>query len=627
MTLIKVQVTPGVDKQSTEYGAEGRWTNTDNVRFRYGLPEKIGGWEKVTSDALVGAARGIITWFSLDGDQYAITGTNKKLYVYQNGAWSDITPIRSTGDAITQFATTASSSNVSVTDAAHGAIEGDFVTITSATAPTSSSITASELQGEFEIQSVTSTSVYVITSKGTEGGTGRTGGSATAEYQINTNPAVSILGYGWGAGPWGGVSGGPGWGTSRASLAAPNSVQLDSGKWSLDNWGEDVLAQQLNGGLYYWDTSASTSTVQRAEDTTVSAAPTSSRFMMVSGTDRHVICFGTETTIGTATTRDDMFIRWCDQENVNDWAPAATNTAGTQRLTAGSKLVSSKRSRGAVLIWTDTALYQMQLIGAPFTFGFSQLGSACGACGLHATVESNGRAFWMGTDSFFMFDGSVQKIPCSIEDFVFKDIDPASQKDTFAALNTEFNECTWFYPSSGSSVIDRLATYNYAEKVWYNGTLSRSSWADKGVYQYPYATEYNATDSTATITTITGLTDGRSFMHSQENGNNADGSAMSSEIKSGEFVIPQAGERLMSIRRFIPDFKNLSGTVNVELDFKLYPASSTVTNGPFAVTTSTTKVDTRARGRQGAIKITSSELNATWRYGTYRADVQQDGMR
>ena len=627
MPLVKVQIAPGVDKQDTEYGAEGRWTNTDNVRFRYGLPEKIGGWAKVTSDALVGAARGIITWFSLDGDQYAITGTNKKLYVYQNGAWSDITPIRSTGASITQFATTASSSDVSVTDAAHGAIEGDFVTITSATAPTSSSITNGQLEGEFEIQSVTSTSVYVITSKGTEGGTGRTGGSATAEYQINTNPAVSILGYGWGAGPWGGASGGPGWGTSRASLAAPNSVELDSGKWTLDNWGEDALCQQLNGGLYYWDTSASTTTVQRASVTPVSAAPTSSRFMLVSGTDRHVICLGTETTIGTSTTRDDMFIRWCDQEDVNDWAPTATNTAGSQRLTDGSKLVSAKRSRGAVLIWTDTALYQMQLIGAPFTFGFQQLGSACGSCGLHATVESNGRSFWMGTDSFFMFDGSVQKIPCSVEDFVFKDIDPASQKDTFAALNSEFNECTWFYPSNGSSVIDRLVTYNYSEKVWYNGTLARSSWADKGVYQYPYATEYNATDSTATISTITGLTNGRSFMHAQENGNNADGSSLSSQIESGEFVIPQAGEKLMSIRRFIPDFKNLEGKVNVSLIFRDYPASSSRTSGPFAITTSTTKVDTRARGRQGSVKISTDALNTKWRYGTYRADVQPDGMR
>jgi len=626
MTLIKVQVVPGVDKQSTEYGAEGRWTNTDNVRFRYGLPEKIGGWAKVTADALLGAARGIITWFSLDGDQYAVTGTNKKLYVYQNGSWYDITPIRSTGASITDFTTTDTSTTVKVTDASHGAIEGDFVTISSVSGA-ANGIPAADLEGEFEIGIVTDTNNYDITAKAVATSTGAASVTGTAEYQINTNPATSILGYGWGAGPWSGVIGGPGWGKSRASLAAPNSVQLDSGKWSLDNWGEDILAQQLNGGLYYWDTSASTTTVGRAVVTTVSNAPTSSRFMLVSGTDRHVICLGTETTIGTATTRDDMFIRWCDQEDVNDWVPTATNTAGTQRLTDGSKLVAAERSRGAVLIWTDTALYQMQLIGAPFTFGFSQLGSACGTCGLHATVESNGRAFWMGTDSFFIFDGSVQKIPCSVEDFVFKDIDAASQKDTFAALNTEFNEVTWFYPSSGSSVIDRLATYNYAEKVWYNGTLSRSSWADKGVYQYPYATEYNATDSTATISTITGLTDGRSFMHSQEKGNNADGSPLSSEIQSGEFVFPEAGERLMSIRRFIPDFKNLSGTVNIELDFKLYPTSSTVTNGPFAITTSTTKVDTRARGRQGAIKITSSAIDTAWRYGTYRADVQPDGMR
>ncbi len=626
MTLIKVQVAPGVDKQDTEYGAEGRWTNTDNVRFRYGLPEKIGGWDKVTTDALVGAARGIITWFSLDGDQYAITGTNKKLYVYQNGAWTDITPIRVSGASITNFTTTTSSTTVKVTDTAHGAIEGDFVTISSVSG-TANGITAPNLEGEFEIQVVEDTDNYNIIAKAAATGAGVSGVTGTAEYQINTNPATSILGYGWGAGPYGGVSGGPGWGKSRASLAAPNSVQLDSGKWSLDNWGEDVLAQQLNGGLYYWDTSASTTTVQRAVNTTVSNAPTSSRFMLVSGTDRHVICCGTETNIGTPTTRDEMFIRWCDQENVNDWTPTATNTAGTQRLTDGSKLVAAERSRGAVLLWTDTALYQMQLIGAPFTFGFSQLGSACGACGLHATAESNGRAFWMGTDSFFMFDGSVQKIPCSIEDFVFKDIDEASQKDTFAALNSEFNEVTWFYASTGSSVLDRSATFNYAERVWYNGTLARSSWADKGVYQYPYATSYSASDSTPTITTITGLTDGRSFMHAQENGNNADGSALSSEIKSGEFVIPEAGERLMSIKRFIPDFKNLAGTVQVELDFKLYPTSTSTTNGPYSVTTSTTKVDTRARGRQGAIKITSSALDTTWRYGTYRADVQPDGMR
>ena len=626
MALIKVQIIPGIDKQDTEYGAEGKWVDCDNVRFRYGLPEKIGGWSKVNTSALVGSARGIITWFSLDGDQYTITGTNKKLYAYQNQAWYDITPIRESGASITNFTTTDTSTSVTVTDATHGAIEGDFVTISSVSG-TANGITAANLQGEFEIQSVTDTNNYVITAKAAATGTGASGVTGTAEYQINTNPAFSVLGYGWGTGPWGGVGSGPGWGTSRASLSGSNNVQLDSGKWSLDSWGEDVLAQQLNGGLYYWDTSASTSTVQRAVSSTVSNAPTSSRFVLVSGTDRHVICFGTETTIGSASTRDDMFIRWSDQENVNEWAPTATNTAGSQRLTDGSKLVTAKRSRGAVLIWSDTALYQMSLIGAPFVFGFQQLGSACGCVGLHAAVESNGRSFWMGIDSFFAFDGSVQKIPCSVEDYVFKDIDEASQKDTFAGLNTEFNEVTWFYCSNGSNIIDRCVTYNYAEQVWSIGTLSRSSWADKGVYGFPYAMEFNSTDTAATISTITGLTEGRSYMYAQENGNDADGTALTSHVTSGDFVIPQAGEKLMSIKRFIPDFKNQKGTVNVDLNFKLYPASSTVTNGPFAVTTSTTKVDTRARGRQASIKISTSAVDTTWRYGTYRAEIQPDGMR
>ena len=274
------------------------------------LPEKIGGWAKTTTEALVGAARGIINWFSLDGDQYLMTGTNKKLYVYQNQVFYDITPIRVSGASITEFTTTSGSTTVTVTDATHGAIEGDFVTISSVSG-TANGITASNLEGEFEIQSVTDTNNYVITAKAAASGSGASGRTGTAEYQINTNPAFSIQGYGWGAGTWGLST----WNTTRAGLASPDSVQLDSGKWSLDNWGEDILAQQLNGSLYYWDTSASTSTVQRANRTAVSGAPTSSRFVLVSGTDRHVICFGTETTIGTPSTRDDMFLRWSDQED------------------------------------------------------------------------------------------------------------------------------------------------------------------------------------------------------------------------------------------------------------------------------------------------------------------------
>ena len=233
----------------------------------------------------------------------------------------------------------------------------------------------------------------------------------------------------------------------------------------------------------------------------------------------------------------------------------------------------------------------------------------------------------MGTDSFFMFDGAVQKIPCMVEDYVFTDIDVASQKDTFAASNSEFNEVTWFYCSSGSNVIDRSVSYNYAEKVWSVGTLSRSSWADKGVYAFPYATSYDATDTTATIETISGLSAGRAYVYKQENGNNADGVAMTSYVESGDFVFPEAGERLMSVSRFIPDFKNLAGTVNVTLKFRDYPASSQTINGPFAVTTSTTKIDTRARGRQGSLRIQSEALDTDWRFGTYRADVRPGGLR
>ena len=631
MPLVKIDVAPGVDKQDTPYGAEGRWIDSDNSRFRYGLPEKIGGWVKVTADALVGAARGMWGWNSLDGSPYTALGTNKKLYVYADSAWYDITPTRASGTGnITDFTTIDTSTNVVVHDATHGAREGDFVTI-SGVSGTVNGIVAANLEGEFEITALGDTASpptaqpnkYQITAKAAATSTGASSPTRTANaaYQINTDPAVSTAGYGWGAGAWDIST----WGTSRAGLSGVEAVQLDSGKWSLDNWGEDLLAQQLNGRLYYWDTSTGTGTA--ATYATVSNAPTKSRFAIVSGTDRHVICFGTETTIGSTGTQDNMFIRWCDQEDVNTWTPTATNTAGSQRLTDGSTLVSAKRSRGAVLIWSDTAMYQMQLVGVPFTFGFSQLGANCGAVGLHSTIDINGVSFWMGKDSFFMFDGSVQKLKCSVEDYVFTDISPGSQRDSFASANGEFNEVTWFYASASSTVIDRCVTYNYADQVWSVGTLSRSSWIDKGVYEYPYATSYDASDTAATISTITGLTAGRAYMYSQEFGNDADGAAMTSYVESGDFVIPEAGEYLMSIKRFIPDFKNLAGTVNVTLKFRDYPASTQRTNGPFAVTTSTTKIDTRARGRQGALRIESSAMGDDWRFGTYRADVRQDGMR
>jgi len=617
MPLSKLQVAPGIDKQNTEYGAEGKWVDSDNVRFRYGQPEKIGGWTKVTSDALLGSTRAILTWSNLSGVNHAMYGTNKKLYAYSENSYADITPTRGTG-SITQFATTSGSTTVTVTDAAHGALVGDHVTISSVSGAIGG-LSQANLQNEFEIQTA-ATDTYTIVAPAAASSTA-TGATATATYQINSGPATSIYGYGWGAGTWSTST----WSTTRQGLTGAEGVLLQSAKWALDNWGEDVLSQKFDGGLYYWDTSSGLSS-NVAESTTVSAAPTKSRFMMISGDDRHVICFGTETTIGTTTTQDNMFIRWSDQEAVNTWTPTATNTAGSQRLTDGNKINAAVRSRGAILVWTDTALYQMQFIGPPFTFGFKQLGSNCGAVGINTSIDVSGISYWMGNDSFFKFDGAVKKIPCSVQDYVFDDINNNAIGDVFCASNSDFNEVMWFYPSSNSLQIDRHVTFNYAENLWYTGSLARSSWADRGVYSNPYATEYDSTDSTATISTIYGNKDGRTIVYAQEDGVNAAGSAMTAYIESGDIDIGD-GDQFLSIARFIPDFKNQVGNVDVTVKSRSYPAKTQTTHGPYVIATTTEKQDTRIRGRQLALRVSSDATDDKWRYGTLRFEGKPDGMR
>jgi len=620
MPLTKLQIAPGIDKQNTEYGAEGKWVDCDNVRFRYGLPEKIGGWTKVTSDALVGATRAILTYSALNGVKYAIYGTNKKLYAYSENSYGDITPTRATGTGnITQFGTTNGSATVTVTDSSHGALIGDFVTIASVSGAVGG-ISAANLQGEFEILTVPNSNTYTIQA-GAAASSTATGATANATYQINTGAAVSLFGYGWGAGTWSTST----WNTTRSGLTGADGVLLQSAKWALDNWGEDVLALQFDGGLFYWDTSSGLSS-NLASTTNVSGAPTKSRFMLVSGDDRHVICFGTETTIGTTSTQDNMFLRWSSQETTNTWTPTATNTAGSFRLTDGNQINTAVRSRGAVMIWTDTALYQMQFIGAPLTFGFKQIGSNCGAVGINAAVDVSGTSFWMSDDSFFLYDGAVKKIPCSVQDHVFDNINPNAKQDVFCAANSDFNEVMWFYPSANSTQIDKMVAYNYAENLWYVGTLARSSWADSGVYDNPYAAEFEAEDTTASISTINGLKAGRTFVYLHEIGVNDDGAAMSNHIESGDIDIAD-GDNFMSISRFIPDFKNQTGTVDVVLKTRPYPSGTQTSHGSFDVTTSTTKVDTRIRGRQVAVRISSDAIDDKWRYGTMRLDIKPDGMR
>ena len=619
MPLSKLQIAPGIDKQNTEYGAEGRWVDCDNVRFRYGLPEKIGGWEKVTSDALVGATRAILSYSDLGGVKYIIYGTNKKLYAYSEGSYADITPTRATGTGnITQFATTNGSTTVTVTDSSHGALIGDFVTIASVSGAVGG-ISAANLQGEFEILTVPNSNTYTIEAKAAASST-TTGATANATYQLNTGAAVSLFGYGWGAGTWSTST----WNTSREGLTGGEGVLLQSAKWALDNWGEDVLALQFDGGLFYWDTSEGLTTL--ASTTEVSGAPTKSRFMIVSGDDRHVICLGTETTIGTTSTQDNMFIRWSDQESTSDWTPTATNTAGSFRLTDGNQINTAVRSRGAVMIWTDTALYAMQFIGAPLTFGFKQIGSNCGAVGINAAVDVSGNSYWMSNDSFFVYDGAVKKLPCSVQDYVFDDINKNAQQDVYCAANSNYNEVMWFYASANSDQIDRMVIYNYAENLWYIGTLARTSWSDYGVYPVPYATEFKSSDTTATISTITGLKAGRTFVFLHETGTEDDGSAMANHIESGDIDIAD-GDNFMSISRFIPDFKDLTGTADITIKTRPYPSGTQTSHGSFDVTTSTTKVNTRIRGRQVAVRISSDATGDKWRYGTMRLDIRPDGMR
>jgi len=624
MPLTKLQVAPGIDKQNTEYGAEGRWVDSDNVRFRYGQPEKIGGWAKVSSDALLGATRAILTWSSNAGVNYAMYGTNKKLYAYSEGSYGDITPTRGTG-SITEFGTSNTSKTVTVTDASHGCLIGDHVTISSVSADVGG-ITQANLQNEFEILTAVDDNTYTIESPAAATSTA-TGATATATYEINSGPATSIYGYGWGASVWDstGDSDKGTWNVTREGLTGAQEAKLVAENWSLDNWGEDVLAQKFDGGLYYWDTSSGLSS-NVAATTSVSAAPTKSRFMLVSGDDRHVICFGTETTIATTTTQDNMFIRWSDQETINTWTPTATNTAGSQRLTAGNKINAAVRSRGAILIWTDTALYQMQFIGPPFTFGFKQLGDNCGAVGVDASIDISGITYWMGNDSFFTFDGAVKKIPCTVQDHVFDDINKNAFNEVFCASNSDFNEVTWFYPSADSLQIDRHVTFNYAENLWHTGTLSRSTWADRGVYPNPYATEFDSDDTTSTISTIYGNKAGRTFVYAQEKGVDDAGSAMTAYIESGDIDIGD-GDQFMSIARFIPDFKNQVGNVDITVKSRSYPATTQTTHGPYAISTSTTKQDTRIRGRQLALRVSSDATSDNWRYGTMRFDGKPDGMR
>ena len=614
MQLVDLKFKPGVDKQDTAYSAgdERKYVDSDFVRFHYGKPERWGGWQNLPNPnkTIVGVVRDTHSWVGLDGTRYLALGTDRKLYIYQGGALSDITPLRQT-ESLTNPFTTNGTTTVSVNDAAHGAAIGDFVTFDSF-----STIDGLDMNQEFEITSVTDASNYKVTHTSTaSGSTSGGGGSGNAKYQITTGPSTSTFGYGWGTLNWGEST----WDTARSS----SDVVVSARNWSLDNFGEDLIATVLNGGTFIWDTSGGVG----ARATALSNAPTASRFSLVSTDTRHLLIFGTETTIGDTTTQDDLLLRFSDREDATDYTPVSTNEAGSLRISDGSRIIGAVKSAGQILIWTDTSLHGLQFVGTPFTFGLRQLGANAGLIAQHAAIEVNGIAYWMSDDAFYLFDGVVKKMPCSVQDYVFDDMSYTNKADIAVGLNTAFNEIIWYYPSSNATQIDRAVAYNYLEGTWYTINLARTTWLGAYVYENPIATEYNAS-ATANVSTILGLTAGSSSIFEHEVGNNqADGTAITAFLETGSVEIAD-GDQLMSVSKLVPDFDNLANTMTAQLTLEQYPQSTANVQTSGSITSSTEKISVRGRGRAVKIRYTTNSVNDTpWRLGSQKLQIRPDGRR
>jgi len=614
MPLTQLNFQPGLDTENTPTGAESRWIDGDKIRFRKGLPQKIGGWTKFSTDYYVGVGRALEQWYSLDGSRYEALGTDRKVYVYQSGDNQDITPIRSTDALVNAITTTNTSATLTISDTGHGAIVGDFVTLSSVSANVGG-ILSTTLDAEYEILTITNVDAYTVLSSATATSTAGPSANCTATYQLNIGPTIQTFGYGWGSSTWGAST----WGTPRST----SSVILDARLWTINNWGEDLVITQKDGGTYEWNLSGGMST-NRA--TAIANAPTTSTLSLISTETRHVICMGTETAIANTASQDKMFIRWSDQENYNYWTPNVTNSAGSQRIAGGSEIRCARPAKGTMLIWTDTAMQSMSFIGPPFIFGFRQLGNDCGAVGLNSAMVIDDVAYWMSDGQFFRYAGSVQEIPCPVLNHVFEDINKVQYSQVYAAQNSNFSEVIWYYCSSASDQCDRYVIYNYLENSWYFGTMDRSTYQDNGVNLNPLATEYLANSNATSFSTINGVTQGRSLIYAQESGVNADGAALSAYIQSGDGDIAD-GETFSFINKVIPDFQNQTGNTVITLSVKDYPNDTATVGETLTVNNTTRFVNTRIRGRQSNIKIENTAVGDNWRFGTLRVNIKQDGKR
>ena len=650
MALVEYKFKPGIDKQNTESGAENRWVDSDNVRFRYGLPEKVGGWSSLVTDTIVGVARAQHAFVDIAGNRYVAIGTDKFLLLYFEGKLYDITPLKTTLTSAT-IATTNASPTCTITKSGHGLSVGDIVQLDSVTLPGGTGFSASDFEDKnFQVITVPTTSTFTITQSSNASGTVSTGGSLSIKPYEPVGPRAQSYGYGWGIAGWGSGN----WGEA----AAATDVTLEPGLWSLDNFGQVLVATIMNGKTFTWNAGASTPLETRASTATSGFAttsnPTATRVSLISPTTRHLLHFGTETTIGDTTTQDDMFIRFSDQEDINTFTPSAINTAGTLRLQDGTKIIGALKAKEVILVWTDNALYTMSFIGAPFTFRLDQVGTNCGLIGQNAVVEIDGSAFWLSSKGFFLYDGTVKSIPCSVEDFVYDNFDTTKGQQVAAGLNNLFTEITWYYPASGSEYNDKYVVFNYGESagvpggVWYTGTEARTSWIDSNVYPNPFATKYDSTaDGTfPVIVGQDGLGQTTYFEHevgTDQLNPNGTTTTVTSFIQSFDIDLEQrqrnaqgrstgpkiSGELFLAMRRFVPDFKTLAGNAKVTLNVKRYPqqTSSQTALSPFTITSSTDKKDTRARGRSVSLKIENDSASESWRFGTLRLDIQNDGRR
>jgi len=626
MALTKLVFQPGINKEMTDLMDKGGWADGNLVRFRKGLPEKIGGWVKMITQSYEGTGRALTAWVALDATKYLGLGTTFKYYVKGGDLLYDVTPVRKTSTNSITFSASSGSSTLTVTDSSHGAVANDFVTISGAVS-LGDAITAAVLNQEYQISRVTSTNTYEIIAKDTTGDevsatgsdSGNGGSGVDGVYQINVGLDVYVESTGWGAGAWSE-------GTFGSATALTETDQLRL--WSHDAFGEDLIINPRNGGIYYWDESSGLTTPAVNITTLAGAnlAPTKGIQTIVSDIDRHVIVLGADPISGSSRsgTIDPLLIAFSDQESVTEWEPTSTNTAGSLRLSSGSQIVGGLRSRQETLIWTDTSLYSMQFVGAPFTFGVNLINENVGLISPNAAINAPDSIYWMARDGFYTYSGSVKRLVCSVLNYVLDDFNESQSFKVVAFTNREFNEVGWFYPSASSTENNRYVTYNYLEGAWSIGELSRTAWLDDGIFSKPRAT---GKDSSV------------NYVYTHESSDDADGSAMDNVfIESGDIDIEQ-GDQYGFVRRIIPDVNffgtnSSSGQINLVLKTRNFPGDSLTTRATTDVTSSTQQNHVRARSRQMVFRAQSDDDADTgvrtgfrWRLGANRIDIRPDGER